>query len=227
MQLHLIHNLSSTVSSNFHYNPFFLNKLLFLSYIVRGIWTRHLRMQAMWYWCFTTSMRERYHIRPAVLWSNPWLDLTFIWTVFCFFRTAKNLKVNWLSALAPSSRYHCWDQTGTYFLQYMRDNKLHIHLVAKPVNLLLSAYYRSPLPVPVKSILEEGIDLFQLHSRRHGRWVVNTTIFMKINWTISNQIILWKPVTKYFEQHCLRYIQWQMQCKSNNLAKTNEEANIC
>ncbi|WZZ56798.1 hypothetical protein YC2023_056905 [Brassica napus] len=30
---------------------------------------------------------------------------------------------------------------------------------------------RSPLPVPVKSILEEGIDLFQLHSRRHGRWV--------------------------------------------------------
>ncbi|KAH0854504.1 LOW QUALITY PROTEIN: hypothetical protein HID58_069186, partial [Brassica napus] len=28
---------------------------------------------------------------------------------------------------------------------------------------------RSPLPVPVKSILEEGIDLFQLHSRRHGR----------------------------------------------------------
>ncbi|KAL0723717.1 hypothetical protein Bca4012_038316 [Brassica carinata] len=29
---------------------------------------------------------------------------------------------------------------------------------------------RSPLPDPVKSILEEGIDLFQLHSRRHGRW---------------------------------------------------------
>ncbi|CAF1924182.1 unnamed protein product [Brassica napus] len=28
---------------------------------------------------------------------------------------------------------------------------------------------RSPLPGPVKSILEEGIDLFQLHSRRHGR----------------------------------------------------------
>ncbi|KAF8116240.1 hypothetical protein N665_0020s0092 [Sinapis alba] len=28
---------------------------------------------------------------------------------------------------------------------------------------------RSPLPDPVKSILEEGIDLFQLHSRRHGR----------------------------------------------------------
>ncbi|CAA7026259.1 unnamed protein product [Microthlaspi erraticum] len=28
---------------------------------------------------------------------------------------------------------------------------------------------RSPLPDPVKSVLEEGIDLFQLHSRRHGR----------------------------------------------------------
>ncbi|CAG7867414.1 unnamed protein product [Brassica rapa] len=28
---------------------------------------------------------------------------------------------------------------------------------------------RSPLPDPVKSIIEEGIDLFQLHSRRHGR----------------------------------------------------------
>ncbi|XP_018490346.2 tRNA ligase 1 isoform X1 [Raphanus sativus] len=28
---------------------------------------------------------------------------------------------------------------------------------------------RTPLPDPVKSILEEGIDLFQLHSRRHGR----------------------------------------------------------
>ncbi|CAH2038619.1 unnamed protein product [Thlaspi arvense] len=28
---------------------------------------------------------------------------------------------------------------------------------------------RNPLPDPVKSILEEGIDLFQLHNRRHGR----------------------------------------------------------
>ncbi|KAJ4866805.1 RNAligase [Raphanus sativus] len=28
---------------------------------------------------------------------------------------------------------------------------------------------RSPLPDPVKSIFEEGIDLFQLHRRRHGR----------------------------------------------------------
>ncbi|XP_010475570.1 PREDICTED: uncharacterized protein LOC104754968 isoform X2 [Camelina sativa] len=28
---------------------------------------------------------------------------------------------------------------------------------------------RSPLPDPVKSVLEEGIDLFNLHSRRHGR----------------------------------------------------------
>ncbi|CAN8311589.1 unnamed protein product [Cochlearia groenlandica] len=28
---------------------------------------------------------------------------------------------------------------------------------------------RSPLPDPIKSIIEEGIDLFQLHSRRHGR----------------------------------------------------------
>jgi hypothetical protein len=29
--------------------------------------------------------------------------------------------------------------------------------------------YRTPLPDPVKSVLEEGIDLFNLHSRRHGR----------------------------------------------------------
>ncbi|CAE5956836.1 unnamed protein product [Arabidopsis arenosa] len=28
---------------------------------------------------------------------------------------------------------------------------------------------RTPLPGPVKSVLEEGIDLFNLHSRRHGR----------------------------------------------------------
>ncbi|VYS45357.1 unnamed protein product [Arabidopsis thaliana] len=28
---------------------------------------------------------------------------------------------------------------------------------------------RTPLPDPVKSVLEEGIDLFNLHSRRHGR----------------------------------------------------------
>ncbi|KAG7536957.1 tRNA ligase phosphodiesterase [Arabidopsis suecica] len=30
---------------------------------------------------------------------------------------------------------------------------------------------RTPLPDPVKSVLEEGIDLFNLHNRRHGRWV--------------------------------------------------------
>lgn len=41
--------------------------------------------------------------------------------------------------------------------------------------IFVASIYRTPLPDSVKSVLEEGINLYQIHTQRFGRYVVTIT----------------------------------------------------
>lgn len=54
---------------------------------------------------------------------------------------------------------------------------------------------RSPLPDPVRSVLEEGINLYDLHRNRHGRY--NYVIINISNALIFVVCFIWVIVSKY------------------------------
>lgn len=51
--------------------------------------------------------------------------------------------------------------------------------------------FRKPLPDSVKSILEEGIDLFRLHNSKHGRYLVFISSYQRF--THGCISLIWSP----------------------------------
>jgi len=58
-----------------------------------------------------------------------------------------------------------------------------IEFIYSLINILFVFFpmCRNPLPEPVQSILEEGIDLYKLHTKRHGR-----SILRYFTWMLEN-----------------------------------------